>query len=36
MNDLCDECAEDRAMAQLAKIEPPEGGWPRGSTMDQI
>lgn len=33
---LCRDCSDDRAMKQLADIEPPKGGWPRGSTMDQL
>jgi hypothetical protein len=32
----CGNCAEMRAMRSLSDIEPPEGGWPRGSDMDRI
>lgn len=31
--DLCNSCREGKAMSS---IEPPEGGWPRGSDMDRI
>lgn len=33
---LCSNCADEKAMKQLSQIEPPEGGWPKGSDMDMI
>lgn len=33
---LCGPCSDERAMAMMSDIEPPEGGWPRGSDMDRI
>jgi len=33
---LCPRCSEERAMAALSQVEPPEGGWPRGSDMDRL
>lgn len=33
---LCRDCSEEKAMAALSKVEPPEGGWPRGSDMDRL
>lgn len=32
----CPQCAEEKAMAALSQVEPPEGGWPRGSDMDRL
>lgn len=34
--DRCGDCSERMADVALSRIEPPEGGWPRGSDMDRI
>lgn len=33
---FCSNCADEKAMKRLSKIEPPEDGWPKGSDMDMI
>jgi hypothetical protein len=33
---LCGDCSQERADQALANTSPPEGGWPRNSTMGQI
>lgn len=32
----CNSCADDKAMENLAQVEPPEGGWPKNSDMDRL
>lgn len=35
-HNMCKSCSEDQAMQNLAQVEPPEGGWSRGSDMDRL